>query len=368
MQVRKTLRYKVRQLRQALERGETPNTGATFQETLAGMKTCMTRFGTTEDPDGEPVPWHIDTSYNDGERDKFSSQLLALMCFLELPRGPDTDRYVRSLCDYVVGCQQPDGFFPSHNPRSRHQQEGLDTLWAVALLARCGERFDDDRYMETARQAAHAARRHLFHEDAGYVHTHGQTFCCTNATAMAGYALSELYRVTGDKTFLTWAREGIAPVQRMQRDDGSFSYSDHDASIRYSAYHAGIPVYLRWYSRVDDLPWIDPAIEEAVAFQRTLERSDGSIREPELDVYSRVTGVATGLLLESLVGDRRRAKRIAGFLPRFVKDHRRVFTIYRDGKIYHGGRAHIPEATFFTVLRNMLLYERNMEGSKPSQR
>jgi hypothetical protein len=353
-----------------LETGKKPSTKYNVNDCLLLADHALTSLGTMKEPDGKRAYWHIKTRTNNKKAHKTSAQILACLCALELYKLYKKEKYLEAannLAKYICMQQDRKGMIRSNNPSNLlQQQEGLDTYWTITILSRLYETTKKKNYLRTAYHAAIASRKLLYSEDFGYVHTAGQKSWCTNASACAAHALIQLHHSCRKNEILKWARDGITHVLLHQAENGLFYYSSRIRSIRVSAYHAGVILYLLWYQEKDYSNVISEAIIKAAEYQKWLERDDGSIREPDLQYYARATSVSTSAALEAKLGHYEKARKIMNFFCNFVK-HGIVYMNYKNGKLYHGAKRYKPECNLFATLRNVALYKIYSEtGGQPT--
>lgn len=323
------------------ERGATPDDcDISLLELLDKNVNLLESVGTDREPNGKKTYCHIKTGSHSAVADWTNAQTFALGGYLNMYYITKSMNYLKKaeeLGQYLLKHQEKNGLFLANCDPKGRQDEGIATFWAVSQLVELYKCTKNKQYLDSIIRAVESSRKFLFHNNSGYVHTLGETTWTTNANIAAAYATLSAYKETGTMRYLQWAREAVTQTIRWQRSDGLFLYAQKRQSIYVSMYHTIVMLLLMLYNKLDPLPDISTAIDNALIYQKKLERLDGSIKEPDGKHYSFCTSVSISIALDALTNDCEKVSKSINFLNDFFSKGK-LYVFYKNNKLYIGTR------------------------------
>jgi len=255
----------------------------------------------------------------------------------------------RELADWLVENRISgyEGFCGGHRHPLQHTEKRLavsdpdivSTTFGVKALLAAGE-YIDSSYRTLALTAADFVL-----EDLGYSsHPDGARIkynpvdsgdhYTLNANALGARLLTNLHDASGERRFLTAARDILDYVAAQQTDEGGWMYRDPPESSHLSMdnFHNGFIIEsLLRYREVTGTDRYAETLDDAVRFYRGLFTDDGAPWFDESNEYPRdVHSSAQGAVVFATLGDDEFAKRIIAWAVRNLSN--------REGRFYHEKR------------------------------
>jgi hypothetical protein len=215
----------------------------------------------------------------------------------------------------------------------------------------------EQKYLEQAQRAGLGVRNTIYHEKAGYIHTLGQELWCTNINSSFAYSYLLLYKETGDEKYLNWARDGIKFTLRAQEPSGLFIYSAKLQHIFRSLYQALVILTLIQYNEFDESTKISKAIDKGVKYAFTLQRDDGSIKEPHMACFSFLQSCTRFAHLFKLIDADSQYNKLEQYMSKFFVNNKIFLEHTHSGLLRYGFRKRYIEANYARMLEDLVNVE-----------
>lgn len=211
------------------------------------------------------------------------------------------------------------GILQYHKPFYHAQDEGVATYWGIPVFVELYTGTLHREFLTCAIELGDCGREKLYQTDCGYVHTIGQEISCTNVSAVAAYSYTKLYDLTGQSKYLKWIEDGLTYSAEQITAEGVFPYSEEIPTVYITLYHATVLLLLAHFLGT---PWdekfeITDKVKAAANYLEKLVRTDGSVKEPDLDYYSYLTSVAVTATTLSKLKSKDLSEKVMKFLGNF---------------------------------------------------
>ncbi len=309
-----------------------------------------------EDVDGSITYKHLITWSHSKTAHYLLTQKTAALAYFNMYIFKKDRKYLtlaKNIVDYILTHQEPTGIFLMHNHPYLSQDEGPTTAGVIKALLVAYTQFNDSKYLNAAKKASVGARNIIYHEKYGYIHTLGQDYWCTNINSSFAHSNLLLYQNTGDERFLSWARDGIKFTLKGQDKSGLFLYSGKFQHIFRALYQALILLTLIQYNEYEHDKKIERAIELGVKYANSLQRDDGSIKEPKMKCYAFLQSCTRFAHLFNIVEDSKRYLKLENFMSRFFVKNKIYLEYTHGGILRYGFRKRYIEANYVRMLEDL---------------
>jgi uncharacterized protein YyaL (SSP411 family) len=332
----------------------------TADEMILKLNDQIQRFLTTIDVDGAKTFEHIKTwSHSEAAHYLLTQKTAALAYFnmYELKKDKEYLDLAIDIVNYTLEHQEPNGIFLMHNHPYLAQDEGPTTAGVIKALVQAYKFTKDKKYLEHAQRAGSGVRNTIFHEKHGYIHTLGQELWCTNINSSFAHSYLLLYNETGDEKYLIWARDGIRFTLRAQETSGLFIYSEKLQHIFRSLYQALVLLTLIQFNEFEESAKITKAIDNGIKYAYTLQREDGSIKEPHMTCYSFLQSCTRFAHLFKLIDAEPQFKKLEQFISKFFVNNKIFLEQTHNGLMRYGFRKRYIEANYVRMLEDLVNVE-----------
>ena len=348
---------KVWDLQQAKPNNQPINT----EQMVEKLEDQIWKYITTKNVDGRSTYKHLLTWSHSKTTHYLLTQKTAALAYFNMYELKKDNKYLElaiNIIDYILANQEPTGIFLMHNHPYLAQDEGPTTAGIIKALLVAYNYTKKNKYLEAAIRAGEGSRNRIYDEKHGYIHTLGQDYWCTNINSSFAYSYLFLYKYTDDERFLNWGCDGIKFTLKGQDKSGLFLYSSKLKHIFRALYQALILLTLMEINDIKRDKKIDRAIKIGIDYAYSMQREDGSIKEPEMNCYAFLQSCTRFAHLFNMIGDTKRFNKLENFISKFFVKNRIYLEVTPRGILRYGFRKRYIEANYvrmFEDLTNVML-------------
>jgi uncharacterized protein YyaL (SSP411 family) len=328
----------------------------TAEDMIQRLDNQIQQYLTKKDVNGGATFEHIRTWSHSETAHYLLTQKTAALAYFNMYELKKDKKYLdlaMNIVNYTIEHQEPSGIFLMHNHPYLAQDEGPTTAGVIKSLIYAYKFSKDKKYLDHAQRAGSGVRNTIYHEKFGYIHTLGQELWCTNINSSFAHSYLLLYKETGDERYLNWARDGIKFTLKAQESSGLFIYSKRLQHIFRSLYQALVLLTLIQYNELDENPKIAEAVDLGIKYAYTLQREDGSIKEPHMTCYSFLQSCTRFAHLFKQLGAETQYKKLEKYMSKFYVNNKIFLEQAHNGLMRYGFRKRYIEANYVRMLEDL---------------
>lgn len=294
-------------------------------------------------PDKQTDKTHLLTPRHSEKAHGLIGQKTLSLALIVRYRETGDQRYLsllKEVLDYCLVYQEKAGVFRYHNPVGLPQDEGPVTAGLIQAFCQAYQLTTDERYLKAAIKAAEGSLKLLFLQEYGFLHTRFHEIETTNVNSSFALAFYNLYEVTNDSRWLEWGQRCTEYAVKMQSLDGAFMYTNKMQSIYKASYHFLVLLSLiSIQNKYKTSTQFQQSVAKARLFAKSLIRTDGSVAEDVMAVYSWAPSCARAMLYASTIEDKKLLKVLTVNMSKHFSGEGRVFLDNKNNMLSDDSRA-----------------------------